>query len=121
MKSTPDQHQTTQTVSTHLVNSHWRTKVTEKMTEKQFCKIRGWTKVRHDFELSDILKKAPIDTIIHEMGWKHLQFRRNRLYHYQWIKLWEEKGVKAHADHHAPVKKKACLIPTVHPDYLMTD
>ena len=53
-------------------------------------KANNWKKGDHDRHLGVLLTKFPIDYIVEKKQWYHLDKMRNKLYHEQYITMWNE-------------------------------
>lgn len=85
IKSAFTKPQKTTMTTEHKVSNHTRTLTTVTNTLQQFLKTNNMTKSEHDRQLGVLMQTQPIDFIIEDKGWYHLDKQRNKLYHEQYL------------------------------------
>lgn len=62
------------------VNSHVRKQQYTLNSKKEFMAKHSLTPETYYFQLAEMMNKYPVDYLIEELGWYHLDRQRNKLY-----------------------------------------
>ena len=78
-------------IKVHAVNPHSRKRRIVKNSERNFRKYFGMKPRVYQQELTKQLEKWPVDWVINNNKWFHLDRIRNKLYHEQYMAMWRRK------------------------------